>query len=181
MNEHIKNIIKDYIQNKSVHSLFCMLNQHKLNFENEIIETTSFLGKDADFNERVYCILNDITSRPICQYCKKNYRNFGSLNKGYHKSCSVSCGLLLRYSDSKKLEESNKKRNETKIKKYGDKIICMVNFSELVKKGFEKEKEKYDKIKDLYTNKEINELLNSEKFFYKKYIRKRKCKKIKKR
>lgn len=56
-----------------------------------VMSLTAFLQKDRTLSERVFCILNDVNSTPICPICKKNPLTFISLNKGYTHHCSPSC------------------------------------------------------------------------------------------
>lgn len=58
---------------------------------NELIKETSFLPIEAMIPERVYCILNDIVERPICEYCKVEHVEFYKYTHGYKQTCSISC------------------------------------------------------------------------------------------
>ena len=65
---------------------------------NDIMESTTFLDDDAKFPERIHCILNGITSKPICVNPKCN--NYVNYHQGeYHNYCSNKCHLS---SDEKK-------------------------------------------------------------------------------
>jgi hypothetical protein len=44
-----------------------------------------------NFNEKIYCLLNDIKEPPVCKYCKKNPVSFKNLNEGYRTYCSDIC------------------------------------------------------------------------------------------
>jgi len=77
---------------------------------NDIMESTTFLDDDAKFPERIHCILNGITSKPICVNPKCN--NYVNYHQGeYHNYCSNKCHLS---SDEKK-----EKTKQTVIEKYG--------------------------------------------------------------
>lgn len=75
-------------------------NHYKLIYA-RILEQTKFLNKFAnDSNnstyisifERLYCILNDLTDRPLCQKCHENYvSGFNLYSMSYSKWCCVSC------------------------------------------------------------------------------------------
>ncbi len=47
MYENIKEKINEYLKQHSKHSLFCMLNMHKLDFALEIVNCTSFLDNNT--------------------------------------------------------------------------------------------------------------------------------------
>lgn len=52
-----------------------------------ILELTQFLSKDARISERVYCILNDITSIPKCKVCNINDTRFSIMGGRYTDNC----------------------------------------------------------------------------------------------
>lgn len=57
-------------------------------FYNLIIELTNFLPEKSSFNERVYCVINDIHNIQYCNcehHQKLSFR--GTLKKGYSKHC----------------------------------------------------------------------------------------------
>ncbi len=43
-----------------------------------------------DFNQKVYCYLKGITTRPVCKNCSAEVQ-FDTFSKGFHDFCSVSC------------------------------------------------------------------------------------------
>ena len=59
---------------------------------------------------------------------------------------------------------------ETNLKKYGSIGACKGKTSEFIKKRYEADKIEYDNIIDLYSKDDVNKLLNSDEFFYKKYF-----------
>lgn len=80
---------------------YLVLNSHKINprsqifkpYINEIYKLTYFLSNSAKINERIYCIINNITSQSKCNYCKNNnviYSHLSGLS-GYKKYCSKQC------------------------------------------------------------------------------------------
>ena len=67
-------------------------NNHELN--EFILQSTSFLPLTASYDERIYCVLNDIRELQICPTCQKNALNFMRLDKGYTQHCSTRCSSL---------------------------------------------------------------------------------------
>jgi G:T-mismatch repair DNA endonuclease (very short patch repair protein) len=55
----------------------------------QIVEVTKFLGQDVSISARVACIMDDITSAPLCEYCKTNLTSFSRGRFG--KYCSNKC------------------------------------------------------------------------------------------
>lgn len=55
-----------------------------------IYKYTKFLD-NVKLNERIYCILNDINEKLICNVCNKNFRTFYNINQGYRRTCSHKC------------------------------------------------------------------------------------------
>ncbi len=77
-----------------------------------IEEETFFLKSSALLQERIYCIVNNITSIIICNNEKcNNPVNFNSFSKGYYNYCSNKC-----VSGSKDVIEKTK---QSYLKKYG--------------------------------------------------------------
>jgi hypothetical protein len=80
---------------------------------NKIVLLTSFLQPTAKIKERIYCVMNDITSSPICKQCNTNHVLFLGPSTGYRDYCSVKCS-----------SNSDEKKNgiiATNLKKYGTK------------------------------------------------------------
>lgn len=79
----------------------------------KIVQQTSFLDqfKNVTINERVFCILNNLSGRPRCKQCNKEYVRFGSIKVGYILFCSPSCA-------SNNLEVKQKTKS-THLQKYG--------------------------------------------------------------
>jgi hypothetical protein len=133
----------------------------------------------------IYIVLNRLTEIPKCIECKTNTVEFHSFKKGYKRFCNKTCqGKHLhknmsisgknnnknKYKDDEKRIQSNLKRQETNLKKYGSIGACKGKTSEFIKKRYEDEKIEYDNIIDLYSKDDVNKLLNSDEFFYKKYF-----------
>lgn len=65
-----KDYIKQLMSNSSTKwNIQRFLKKHKPEFWNKIIESTSFLDESAKTNERLYCILNDISEPVLCKHC----------------------------------------------------------------------------------------------------------------
>lgn len=96
-------------------------NKHKKIF-NLIFNKTKFLDKECSMSERIYCILNDITSRVMCKECNVKPVKYVDYNNGYKQYCSNECS---------RNEITSKKIKETTIKKYG---VDNVFKSEKIKK-----------------------------------------------
>lgn len=114
MNEKLKEKLKDV---KTPHNF--ARGKKNQDTVNEIIRLTSFLDDDAPFSERFYCIMNDITEKPICSVCKERPLKFK--NKKYDKYCSASCSNKDHAEDSSKRmrNHTQKKIKEVFRKKYG--------------------------------------------------------------
>ena len=87
------------------------IKDHYPELNKEIMDFTSFLPENVTFQERLYCIKNNITSRPICSVCHKNFLEFLTDCNHYKTACSNDCSI------------HNKKRllkvKQTKKEKYG--------------------------------------------------------------
>lgn len=104
MLEEIRKKIKD----KKSSSFYNILNK---NYSTFIINQTEFLNKNnPTFNERLYCLLNNISEIKICKSCEKKVK-FINYTEGYRQYCSSTC--------SKSSEETLEKRQETMLLKYG--------------------------------------------------------------
>jgi len=77
----------------------------------DIHDCTSFLPLTAKIKERIYCINNDITSRPVCKHCKTEPVQFLGPSTGYREYCSATCSNI----DS----EVQQKKKQTCIQNYG--------------------------------------------------------------
>lgn len=91
---------------------------------NEIISYTTFLPKGAPTNERIYCVLNDITDRVICSCGSLKPLRFQNANRGYWKTCGKSCEVKTKHRNEsligrKKTQQENDKRLATIRLKYG--------------------------------------------------------------
>lgn len=72
---------------------------------------TSFLPSSSPIAERIYCVLNEIHSQPICS-CEKGSRlPFLGAGKGYQTFCGLSCSLAI--------DHIRKKAVDTSMERYG--------------------------------------------------------------
>lgn len=97
-----------------------------------IFENTKFLDDNnpsnwkITFQERLYCIENNITERRLCKICKKNIVPFRTDSRSYRKHCCVSCSNLDHDVDEKK--------KKTKFDKHGDQNYVNVDKSRATRK-----------------------------------------------
>jgi len=92
---------------------------------NSIMQATSFLPEYAKLQERLYVILNNLSSIPKCAVCGEHVK-FIDYHKGYRSTCSSICSndskyrsqLMLKvFEDPKKKQNvSNANRKHAKIK-----------------------------------------------------------------
>jgi hypothetical protein len=75
----------------------------------EIIQATNFLDIDSNLSFRIFCILNDVESKPICDRCNAKPTKF--CNGKIQKYCSVEC--------ASSSPDRQKKRKITNLMKYG--------------------------------------------------------------
>lgn len=78
-----------------------------------ILTQTPFLGQETKLTERIWCVFNGITTRPLCEVCGNVPAVFlPGWGKGYSKTCSSQkC--------AKSTSSSKQKRKETMMSKYG--------------------------------------------------------------
>lgn len=87
-----------------------------------------------EFNQKVYCYLKGIATRPSCKNCSAEVQ-FDTFSKGFHDFCSVSCSsnseikkeairntVRSRYGVDNVGEVTRGKALETMIERYGDHI-----------------------------------------------------------
>ena len=56
-----------------------------------ILKQTQFLPTDEKYSARIYCIINDIDTPPLCKTCKVNTVRYRSITEGYKSFCSRKC------------------------------------------------------------------------------------------
>ena len=82
---------------------------------NKIDHLTSYLETKATYAERIYSIMNDLNSIPLCKECNKNTVKFYNYIKGYKSFCSNRCGIN---------KDTLNKTKKTKLDRYGDENFC---------------------------------------------------------
>lgn len=82
------------------------------NFEiyKKILQRTAYLDTESRLTERLYQILNDLYSRPLCKNCGTKFCDFKNFKVGYYNFCSIKC--------SNSSEETEEKRKITTKKRY---------------------------------------------------------------
>lgn len=178
--------LKEFLQINSNHKVglyFSALKNHKTNdkrFQNfyfQLLQKTKNLNTDK-IDERLYAFKHNIIQKPKCPICGKEVK-FLSYYLGYSSTCSVSCGLKNRYSNTQNLISANQKRQKTNLQKYGHKGVN-INAKEITTNFYNKQKEQYQSITQLYTKNEVYQLLNTKRYNYKQYLGKGKIRKLKK-
>ena len=92
----------------------------------EVVAYTNFLPQDSTPSVRLYCIANDITSRPICKTCGK-YTRFIPNKKEFSKSCgNPACTSKITTRNT----DGTKSRQQVLDVKNKFKVYCQ-NLSEL--------------------------------------------------
>jgi len=77
----------------------------------QLHKLTNFLPDDAKYAERIYCVVNNITSIPKCKNCGVADVKYHPVKKGYAEYCSNRC--------QSSSSETKKKRDDTNIQRYG--------------------------------------------------------------
>jgi len=54
---------------------------------------TAFLPLSAGYRERVFCIRNGMTERPVCRVCTKGFLKFDRRTDSYGDGCCHTCTL----------------------------------------------------------------------------------------
>ena len=90
------------------------LKNHHPDVYRHLVDATSFLSTDdtVPVIERLYCLKNNITSRPICRVCHEKPVPFDTVKNVYKKWCSISCSC--------KDPETQEKLRKTKLERYGN-------------------------------------------------------------
>lgn len=82
----------------------------------ELISETSFLNPNCLLSERIYCVLKDIKSHPLCE-CGNEVK-FNQFSRGYYTNCSCKCSA----NSKSKIE----KIKETNLSRYGVEFIAQL-------------------------------------------------------
>lgn len=100
----------------------------------KIIESTNFLDqKNPTMGERIYCLFNDITELPICNYCKSYTRKYISSQQGYKSCINMECmRKYVKWESSSKTKISNNISNYTKfLGEYHDKNYQLISIEDI--------------------------------------------------
>ena len=89
-----KIVSKIQLLRKEHRKTFKTLIQNNQELNEFILQSTIFLPLTASYDERIYCVLNDIHELQICPTCQKNTLNFMRLDKGYTQHCSTRCSSM---------------------------------------------------------------------------------------
>lgn len=120
--KHIKTLLEGYKDNKR--GLMVKL-RYDQELVNEITNMTIFLDSKSSLSERVYCLYNNITEKPICPICGKQ-KKFEKMDKGFFSSCGdnkckkqvhlLNITIANEKKDHKAIYEKCKKTN---LERYG--------------------------------------------------------------
>lgn len=89
--------LKDSLSGMSMITLSKSNQKDIIDLRNEVIEKTSFLNQiqDVKITTRVYCIVNDVVSIPICRSCLgPTIPNKLNNKLGFSKYCSLECSRV---------------------------------------------------------------------------------------
>lgn len=93
------------------------------NIITEIIQATQFIPEDRIFTERVYCIVTDLHSIPVCKICGKQVQirsNPTTNGTRYPDFCSHKCSAMCSTTQDKK--------KATNLEKYGTTNVLSSNY-----------------------------------------------------
>lgn len=93
-------------------------------FYNNILEKTNFCSKDASFDERFYCYINDLKEIPVSPISKKPLKWVKTKHR-YSLGCNCSESAILSCDNTK----SNKLRNTLKVKNTNIKKEFLKNYN----------------------------------------------------
>jgi len=79
----------------------------------EIMNSTIFLPSASNFSERIYCVLNDITTRVTCKQCNTALKYYPPASGNYKTYCSVRCSLLNSEQQASKKQKYKEKHGVT--------------------------------------------------------------------
>lgn len=80
----------------------------------DLLVITNFLPENSHYAERIYCLLNDIKERPVCEHCGgfvKFPHHLRKEERGYRRFCSTTC--------SNNNENVQKEKSKTCMANYG--------------------------------------------------------------
>jgi len=88
--KNLKDIVKDFVDSTPSRQR-CRTHKKIKEHVSKIFEKTVFLNDQVQFSQRMYCVINDITTHPLCLTCKKQRVNYKQGLQGYRKYCSAKC------------------------------------------------------------------------------------------
>lgn len=83
-------------------------------YYDDLLKITNFLSENSHYAERIYCLLNDIKERPLCEHCGgmvKFPHHLRKEERGYRRFCSTKC--------SNNNENVQKEKSKTCVANYG--------------------------------------------------------------
>lgn len=114
-----KEYVRHLLEDKSTkYNILQILKKHNPTFLEKVLNETSFLSDTVKISERLYCILNNITSIVLCEQCHLKPVRFSS-TRGYYKYCSISCGSKAQLIRQGGIHFDKEKTRKTRIAKYG--------------------------------------------------------------
>jgi len=87
----LKNWATKILDNKGRSSLNASIRNSKV-IQNFILLETNYLIDNETYSERIFHIINNLLSTPICSICNTNKLKFNPNKWGYNKTCSIKCG-----------------------------------------------------------------------------------------
>lgn len=132
-NISLEQFVKECKLKNNTKSLISSIKQSKF-YQNELKKLTSFLNEytiDANVNERVYYLWNDLKKPVLCPYCGKIAKFAKTINEGYKTTCCSKECESKRISD---LHTGETKISENRLNNFlkwqksvtivTDKVIC---------------------------------------------------------
>lgn len=99
---------------------------------NEVFEKTKFLNEyNVEINERIYCILNDITEIVKCKYCG-NKATFDRINTGYNDICKDNICLKTKLREVHIGNNIVSTRNRDMLHEWENSIIDLSQLSDVI-------------------------------------------------
>lgn len=155
-------LLKNTIRTDSFYNNRCSSvswwNKHPDEYQN-LLEETSFFNDSVGIKERVYAILDDTFSIPVCKGCGKPVKLH---KREYSQYCSLTCGANNK--------ETQEKRKKTTKEKYG---VDYISQSPIIQEIIEKNcQEKYNRnsANNLHISNASMKLLNTKRWLQKMHI-----------
>jgi hypothetical protein len=125
-------------------------------YYDDLLVITNFLPENSHYAERIYCLLNDMKERPVCEHCggfvrfphhlrkeEREYRRFCSTtcsnnNVNVQKEKSKTCMANYGVDNPSKSEEVHNKKVKTIMKNYGGFLMASPIIREQISKKYGK-------------------------------------------